>query len=657
MSAVLGEVAQIWRYPIKSLGGERLVRALVSEDGLTGDRDWALWDETRNELVTGKRHPDLMQLQGCFVDPDDPLGPIRIVAPDGEIFRLDDPWATARLSARIGLSLGFRRRPPSGTGADRAVFRDSRRRVHEPLGDDGTGARAIPVFPGDMDRLYQLYLTTPGLFADCSPLHLITTDMLTQLGGLGGDDVADVRRYRPNLVLDLGRTEPSLVGMRMAVGGTVLEILCGTPRCSMPSQAQNGLAMNWSGGAAIAAMPGANVGVYADVVEIGEIREGDPVRAVPEIHPVSIHPRYMMQPADAALLATRAQRESGQRAQGPAFPEDLIAMRVVSVRRETAEVTTFEFEAADGRPLPRFLPGQHIRLAVENAGYTVSRSYTLSSSPLDSSYAISVKREPAGRMSPLLHDSVSPGSIVHASSPRGVFHIDPASDGSLLFATMGIGITPMISALRTLSRTQPERVVKAIHGARRQSDVPFLAEIEEVARKCPNFSLTLMLSGEEPGPGGRTKGIALRGGRIDAEVLDSLSVQDLSQGLICGTPSFNKAVADRLEVLAPEMRATFELFGAPAVSDQITSRPAQVRFARSGREVAWTGQERSLLDLAEHHGIAAASDCRAGICKSCKYGLITGEVSYFAESLRPIDRKSVLLCCAKPATARLTLDL
>lgn len=655
-----GEVAQIWRYPVKSLGGERQARAFANEDGLAGDRGWALWDETWNHIASGKQHPGLMVLQGRFAEPDDCEGPVCVFDDGGRAYRSDDPWAAALLSAYIGCSIGFRRRPASGEGTDRTLFLDRRPARAGNLNEEQSEPSAAPIFPGDMDRLYGLYLTTPGLFADCSPLHILSTATLKSLAQIGGSDIADVRRYRPNLVLDLSHSERSLVGERIAIGGMVAQILSDTPRCSMPSQAQSGITQNWAVGAAIAAMPAGSVGVYADVLEPGPLAEGDAVRTLPKVYPAVLHPRYAMQPVDADLLE-RARREpppaAPQDAQHPAVPDGMIAMRVVSTRCETDEVTSFRFEAADGRHLPRHLPGQHLRIVIASGGRTVSRSYTLSSSPLDSTYAISVKREAAGCMSRLLHDQVQPGAIIHASLPRGSFHIDPTSDAPLLFVTMGIGITPMISALRTLARTQPNRVVRVIHGASSLSSLPFLSELQNMAGRCPGLEITLLLSRERPPQEQADTNIAIQGGRITVDVIDAISLDGISQALICGTLPFNESVASRLLERAPDLTVSYELFCPPRALAVPDSRDVRVRFARTGLEAIWTGQDRSLLEFAERHGIAAPSDCRAGICKRCRCRIVGGEVAYFSEMLRPERPEDLLLCCSTANGSDLIIDL
>ncbi|CAN7490772.1 MOSC N-terminal beta barrel domain-containing protein [Phenylobacterium sp. LjRoot225] len=177
MPSKLGEVAQIWRYPIKSLAGERCTIATLDEQGVTGDRIWAIWDQTWNQIASGKQYPDLMRLSGRYCAPDGGFDTVCITDEDGREYRSDDPWACARLSARLGMSVGLRRRPDSGEGEDRPLFR-ARRPMNAALFLEMLGRKDVadtPVsttFPGDMDELYKLYLTAPGLFADCSPLHL-----------------------------------------------------------------------------------------------------------------------------------------------------------------------------------------------------------------------------------------------------------------------------------------------------------------------------------------------------------------------------------------------------------------------------------------------------------------------------------------------------
>lgn len=673
MKSKIGEVTQIWRYPIKTLAGERCSTAVVDEHGVVGDRMWAIWDQTWNQIASGKRYPDLMRLTGRYCAADGGFDAVCISAGDGNEYCSDDAWACARLSARLGMSVGLKRLPGSGIARDRSLFRDRRpidpARFLQAMTDersaDTPGARA---FPGDMDELYRLYLTTPGLFADCSPLHLVSS---TSLASLGGGDIGDPRRYRPNLLLDLpGGTGPfpeiALAGERIEVGGTVLQILSGTPRCSMPSRPQPGLEQNWSVGAAVAKVPGKVVGVYADVIEAGAIREGDAIRICPAAYPVVTHPRYLMTRADTEVLA-QARREAEEKLGSPdqtKMPADAIAMRVIVKHRETGTVTSFSFAPVDGRMLPRYLPGQHSRISVLRDGEVISRNYTLSSSPLDDQLRISVKREPAltrdgqpaGLMSNHLHDHVAVGDVIHACMPAGAFHADPADNTPLWLISMGIGITPMIAVLRTMAAEQPGRAMHLIHGARDPGDVPFLADLKAIARSCPNLHVTLCLSSRQPftPPAPR---IEIRHGRVTEAFLDTLPLRAPAQVMICGREKFMLDLSAYFRSRDPAVVVDFELFRPPSLSRPQSTQEARVIFAKSGIEAIWTGEDGSLLEFAERNHVVVRSDCRAGICGRCTCRKLAGDVAYFSESLRPNQDEKLLLCCSAPAEDVLIIDL
>lgn len=671
MTHKIGEITQVWRYPVKSLAGESCSAAQAGTDGLEGDRQWVIWDETWDQLASGKQFPDLMQFHGRYEDGPDEFGGVVIIAEDGERFRSDDPWAMARLSARIGRSVGLRQRPPSGQGEDRLMFRD--RQPVDPVRFLATARSAADVsepriFPGDMDHLYNIYLTTPGLFADCSPVHLVSRQTLA---ALGEGDVADVRRYRPNLLVDLNGVEmpfpeSGLIDERIRIGDAVLQILVGTPRCTMPSSAQPGLRQNWDVGAAVARVPGKAVGVYADVIETGLVREGDAVRLCPMIFPVQQHPRYRSTPQDEEAFV-RLVEDAEQRRVAPGEslpPPGTVAMRVASRTPETEAIMSFALVPADGRPLPRHLPGQHLKVTVMRGGEAISRHYTISSPPMDPHFRISVKRKgnppsgevPAHVISHHLHDAIAVGDILHSTMPTGMFHADPADDAPLL-VSMGIGITPMISIIRTMAVTRPDRKIHLVHGIRTLQDVAFLVEIEAAAQLCPNLQLTLCLSRAERATEPTPSWLHVRCGPITPQVLDAIAVPASTRVMICGTESFMLSTAACFKARHPDISIDYELFSTPAVGPVAGEKNATILFARSGITATWTGEDGSLLELAERYRLPVDFDCRAGICGRCASRKIRGSEIYFSETLRPRQADRILLCCSVPAGESLVLDL
>jgi hypothetical protein len=108
----------------------------------------------------------------------------------------------------------------------------------------------------------------------------------------------------------------------------------------------------------------------------------------------------------------------------------------------------------------------------------------------------------------------------------------------------------------------------------------------------------------------------------------------------------------------------FEAFGPASArpAGSTTNEPAvataaaiDVRFSRSGRTLAWDGQDANLLDFAERHDLAVDSGCRSGSCGACQTRLLSGVVTYADKPDHDIPKGHCLLCVGKPQSA-LVLD-
>src|SRR6267142_864442 len=104
---LIGTVQQIWRYPVKSMAGERLGECTVHSLGIPGDRGWALRDETSREITNGKRMPLLMQCAARYrEEPTYGVIPhVDITLPNGTTTSSDDPKVNSRLSEVLGKSV------------------------------------------------------------------------------------------------------------------------------------------------------------------------------------------------------------------------------------------------------------------------------------------------------------------------------------------------------------------------------------------------------------------------------------------------------------------------------------------------------------------------------------------------------------------------
>lgn len=246
-------VDQLWRYPVKSMGGERLAAAGVApRTGLEGDRTFAIIDGETGTVVSGKyprRWGELLGYTARLFD-----GQLRIVLPDGK--KVTERDAAAAIAAALG-----RRVMLSATASTRPGYQELQ----------ANGQVTIEHMAG----------AAPNTFFDYAPVHLVTTASLRAVQAALPAAQIDRARFRPNVVIDTGDetglVEHAWVGRRLAIGATVvLDILSACKRCVMTTLAQPGLDAE---PLILKRFP--EVGVYAAVLTGGDVRAGDDVRLLP----------------------------------------------------------------------------------------------------------------------------------------------------------------------------------------------------------------------------------------------------------------------------------------------------------------------------------------------------------------------------------------
>src|SRR5688572_608410 len=244
----IGSLASIWRYPAKSMMGDSLSNSTIGEAGVLGDRGWAVRDEVRGGIRGAKKIPQLMTLHARYLDEPvagSPPPHIEITTPDEQRIRSDGPDVDDRLSAalqhRVALQAlrpatdleHYRRGPPDNPDAEAELREMFGREPDEPLPDfDG--------FP--LDVLIE-YESPPGTYFDAFPILVVTDRSLATLGSMASASNFDVRRFRPNLVINVDDTitgdlpEQDWLGHRLRVGDVELEVSAACMRCVMTTHA------------------------------------------------------------------------------------------------------------------------------------------------------------------------------------------------------------------------------------------------------------------------------------------------------------------------------------------------------------------------------------------------------------------------------------
>jgi ferredoxin-NADP reductase len=385
-------------------------------------------------------------------------------------------------------------------------------------------------------------------------------------------------------------------------------------------------------------------------------------------------------PLAASVTAPAGEEEMGDAARLPAGAwSGWRDFRVVRREFEDAAQTqcSFYLQPADGLPLPAFQAGQYLTFSLQVPGGAgdstvaarhITRCYSLSDRPDPAGYRVTIKRArapaalpsvPPGVSSSHFHDQVHEGDVLQLKAPAGHFFIDPDSSVPAVLIGGGIGITPMISMLRWCLAEQPTRPVHLYYGVGSSADHAFKRVLEDLAAAHPAFKLNVVYS--SPGAGDVQGRDYQHAGRVDLALLRRTLPHGRHGFYVCGP-------APMMQSLVPALRdwgvqagdVHFEAFGPATVrpSGPVTNEPApagaaslDVRFSRSGRTLAWDGQDANLLDFAERHHLAVDSGCRSGSCGACQIRLVSGVVTYAHKPDHDIPKGHCLLCVGKPQSA------
>ena len=270
----VASVVALWRYPVKSMMGEELNSADVTERGLVGDRHFALRDPATGKVVSAKnprKWGNFFDFRAVFAEPPTTgsrLPPVRITLPDGAVVSTEQDDLAQILSTALGREVTLDEVEPGAATA-------------------AQGATAEEYWP-DIEGLdYRDTVTDfdlpEGMFFDIGMVHLITTTTLDRLRDFYQAGRFETRRFRPNIVVaprpdEQGFVENDWIGRTLAIGEQVrLRVTEPCPRCVMTTLAQGDLPKDPGILRAAAQHNGANVGVYASVEQGGAIRRGDPV--------------------------------------------------------------------------------------------------------------------------------------------------------------------------------------------------------------------------------------------------------------------------------------------------------------------------------------------------------------------------------------------
>jgi ferredoxin-NADP reductase len=282
-----------------------------------------------------------------------------------------------------------------------------------------------------------------------------------------------------------------------------------------------------------------------------------------------------------------------------------VRARVVAIARRTPDTVTMTLRPnglwAGARA------GQYVRFGVDIDGVRRIRCFSLAGSaagagPLE----ITAKVNPAGTVTRWLATQARPGLLVHLSQAEGEFTLPDQVGPHVLLISGGSGITPTMSIARTLRDVGYPGRVTILHYARTPDDVVYRAELAQLARTCPRFTVTYRYTSRK------------RNGHFRAQHLRAITPDYAdAHAFVCGPAGLLDAVSRHwaAEGISDRLRIErFTVAGAPFLGDPGTVA-GELWFSRSGIRVP--GDGRTLLEQAEAAGLRPAFGCRMGICHTC----------------------------------------
>jgi uncharacterized protein YcbX len=241
-------VAELWRFPVKSMRGERVESAAVTDAGLAGDRAYAVVDRETGRIGSAK-HPRMWgALLACAACYDEepvagkPPPPVHITLPDGRETGSDDPAVDERLSEVFARPVQLVTSPPP-VNSYLAVWPE----MEGVVPDDFRAENAVAgsEAEGTVTDLGVALASPPGTFFDVAALHVVTRATLERLGELEPESRFAVERYRPNVVLATDGppfAENEWGGAELRLGSDLTAtVLLPTMRCIMTTLPQGDL--------------------------------------------------------------------------------------------------------------------------------------------------------------------------------------------------------------------------------------------------------------------------------------------------------------------------------------------------------------------------------------------------------------------------------
>lgn len=310
---------------------------------------------------------------------------------------------------------------------------------------------------------------------------------------------------------------------------------------------------------------------------------------------------------------------------------------VKEVRTETKSTKTFKLKPdpeLGTNSLAFFRAGQYLSLKVKINGVSITRPYSISSSPSDALlgfYEITIKKEENGFLSEYIWEYWEVGTKIESSGPEGQFYYEPLRDSKYIIGIAGgSGITPFRSMAKDISEGSTNANLTILYGSNEEDDIIFYEELKILQQREPDkIKIINVLSCKEVNLEGCEQGF------ITADLIKKYCNIDRSSFFICGPQIMYDFVENEIKALnIPLKRIRREVYGesknildVPGFPKKFAEKSfkIKVQMGHLTKEIPALAIESTLIAL-ERAGLNPPSKCRSGECGFCRSVLNTGEV-------------------------------